>query len=61
MKKTIKISWNRPGGTASKNASPTAKISIPADLMKAMDMMDDEHLIISLEDGYIRIERQKRE
>jgi len=57
MKKTIKISWNRPGGGASKNASPTAKISIPTAMMRAMDMMGDEHLVISVEDGYIKIEK----
>jgi len=59
QKKLIKISWNKPGGSASKGASPTAKISIPTDMIKALGMEGDEYLVIGLEDGYLKI--QKRE
>lgn len=57
MKKLIKINWNKPGGTASTGARPTAKISIPAAMIKALQMYGDENLVMSLEDGYIKIER----
>ena len=57
MRKIIKINWNKPGGTASTGAKPTAKVSIPAAMIKAMQMYGDENLVMTLEDGYIKIER----
>lgn len=57
MERRIKISWNKPGGNASPGSKPTAKISIPTAMVKALDIGPDDDLILTLEDGYIKLQK----
>lgn len=61
MERRIKISWNKPGGNASPGSKPTAKISIPTAMIKALEIGQDDDLIISLEDGYLKITKVAKE
>ena len=57
-KKTLKINWNKPGGTASKNAKPTAKVSLPSTWMQEMGITeDDREVSVSFNGKTITINR----
>ncbi len=56
--KTLKINWCKPGGTASKNASPTAKISLPTAWIHEIGITkDDAEISMSLDGDQIVIKK----
>ena len=60
-KKTLKINWNKPGGTASKNAKPTAKVSLPSTWMLEMGITeDDRELKLKFDGNNIIIEKNTK-
>ena len=50
MIKTIKLSSNKPGGTASKGAKATKRIMIPTEFVKALELENEEQVSIRVED-----------
>ena len=58
LQRKVKVLFNKPGGTASKNASVMARITLPSEYIKELGITpDNKEVLITLENNKIIIEK----